>query len=83
MFIVVGLMVVSYFCNSFFQLVMNLNDTRFQSEAIDPNQPKKVKWVLAGPGGNMFSAHVNGSDVSSSVRQTWSEAFVSLIRDRS
>ncbi|CAA7032160.1 unnamed protein product [Microthlaspi erraticum] len=64
-------------------LAMNMNDTRFQSKVIDPTPPKKVKWVLAGPGGNMFSAHVNGLDVSSSVKQTWTEAFVSLIRDLS
>ncbi|CAH8386463.1 unnamed protein product [Eruca vesicaria subsp. sativa] len=46
------------------------------------NPPEKVKWVLTGRGGNMFSAHVSGSDVSGSVQKTWSEAFVSLIQDR-
>ncbi|KAF8102407.1 hypothetical protein N665_0198s0111 [Sinapis alba] len=49
---------------------------------VDENPPEKVKWVLNGPGGNMFSAHVSGSVVSSSVKQTWSEAFVSLMQDR-
>lgn len=49
---------------------------------IDPNPPEKVKWVLTGPEGDMFSANVMGSDVSSSVKQTWSETFVSLIQDR-
>ncbi|XP_010443760.1 PREDICTED: methyl-CpG-binding domain-containing protein 7-like [Camelina sativa] len=64
-------------------LAVNRNDTRFLKEVIDPNPPKKVKWVLTGPGGNMFTAKVSGSDVSSSVKQTWSEAFVSMIQDRS
>ncbi|XP_006280768.2 methyl-CpG-binding domain-containing protein 7 [Capsella rubella] len=64
-------------------LAVNRNDTRFLKEFIDPNPPKKVKWVLTGPGGNMFTAKVSGSDVSSSVKQTWSEAFVSMIQDRS
>ncbi|KAG2297349.1 hypothetical protein Bca52824_044018 [Brassica carinata] len=58
------------------------NGIGFESVDIDPNPPEKVKWVLTGPGGNMFSAHVSGSDVSSSVQQTWSEAFLSLIQER-
>ncbi|CAL9244294.1 unnamed protein product [Arabidopsis halleri] len=64
-------------------LLMNRNGTRFQNEVIDPNPPKKVKWVLTGPGGDKFTANVSGSDVSSLVKQTWSEAFVTLIQDRS
>ncbi|KAG7613601.1 DNA-binding domain superfamily [Arabidopsis suecica] len=64
-------------------LLMNRNGIRFQSEVIDPNPPKKVKWVLTGSGGNMFTANVRGSNVSSLVKHTWSEAFVSLIEDRS
>ncbi|KAL1208538.1 Methyl-CpG-binding domain-containing protein 7 [Cardamine amara subsp. amara] len=64
-------------------LAVSRFDTGFQNEVIDPNPPKKVKWVLTGPGGNMFTANVSGSDVSSSVKQTWSEAFVSLMQDRS
>ncbi|CAN7033128.1 unnamed protein product [Brassica oleracea var. botrytis] len=55
---------------------------RLLTVVVDENPPEKVKWVLNGPGGNMFSAHVSGSVVSSSVKQTWSEAFVSLIQDR-
>ncbi|CAN7140348.1 unnamed protein product, partial [Brassica rapa subsp. narinosa] len=55
---------------------------RLSTVVVDENPPEKVKWVLNGPGGNMFSAHVSGSVVSSSVKQTWSEAFVSLIQDR-
>lgn len=66
----------------FFQILANPNRTGFQTVVVDENPPEKVKWVLNGPGGNMFSAHVSGSVVSSSVKQTWSEAFVSLIQDR-
>ncbi|CAH8297308.1 unnamed protein product [Eruca vesicaria subsp. sativa] len=55
---------------------------RLSTVVVDENTPERVKWVLNGPGGNMFSAHVSGSVVSSSVKQTWSEAFVSLIQDR-
>ncbi|CAN8244415.1 unnamed protein product [Cochlearia groenlandica] len=58
-------------------LLMNRKD-----EFTDPKPPKKIKWVLTGPSGNMFTANVSGSDVSGLVRQTWSEAFVSLIQDR-
>ncbi|KAJ0229861.1 hypothetical protein HA466_0312860 [Hirschfeldia incana] len=58
------------------------NGTRFETVVIDPQPPKTVKWVFNGPEGNKFSAHVNGSDVSTSVKQTWSETFVSLIQDR-
>ncbi|CAH2069391.1 unnamed protein product [Thlaspi arvense] len=61
----------------------NLNITGFQTEDIDPTPPQKVKWVLTGPGGKMFSAHVGGSEISSSVKQTWSKAFVSMIQGRS
>ncbi|KFK27523.1 hypothetical protein AALP_AA8G394200 [Arabis alpina] len=60
-----------------------LSLTGFQAEVIDPNPPKKVKWVLTGSDGNTFTANMSGSDVSSSVKQKWSEAFVSLIQDRS
>ncbi|KAL0887228.1 hypothetical protein Bca101_011211 [Brassica carinata] len=55
---------------------------RLSTVVVDENPPEKVKWVLNGPGGNIFSAHVSGSVVSSSVKQTWSEAFVSLMQDR-
>lgn len=65
-----------------FQILADTNGIGFESVDIDPNPPEKVKWVLTGPGGNMFSAHVSGSDVSSSVQQTWSEAFLSLIQER-
>ncbi|KAF8053387.1 hypothetical protein N665_1422s0009 [Sinapis alba] len=58
------------------------NGIGFETVVIDPNPPEKVKWVLRGPGGDMFSAHVSGLDVYSSVKQTWSETFVSLIQDR-
>lgn len=64
------------------QILANPDGVGFESVAIDPNPPEKVKWVLTGPGGNMFSAHVSGSDVSSSVQKTWSETFVSLIQER-
>ncbi|VVB17340.1 unnamed protein product [Arabis nemorensis] len=60
-----------------------LSLTGFQAEVIDQNPPDKVKWVLTGPDGNMFTANMSGSDVSSSIKQKWSEAFVSLIQGRS
>ena len=66
----------------FFQILANPDGIGFESVDIDPNPPEKVKWVLTGPSGNMFSAHVSGSDVSSSVQKTWSEAFVSLLQER-
>ncbi|VVB16615.1 unnamed protein product [Arabis nemorensis] len=53
-----------------------LSLTGFQTEVIDQNPPERVKWVLTSPDGNMFSANMSGSDVSSSVKQKWSEAFV-------
>ncbi|KAF8054515.1 hypothetical protein N665_1327s0001, partial [Sinapis alba] len=34
------------------------NGIGFETVVIDPNPPEKVKWVLRGPGGDMFSAHV-------------------------
>ncbi|KAF8082730.1 hypothetical protein N665_0809s0032 [Sinapis alba] len=61
-------------------ILSNSDGIGFESVDIDLNPPEKVKWVLTGPGGNMFSAHVSGSDVSSSVQKAWSEAFVSLIQ---
>lgn len=64
------------------QILANPDGTGFESVDIDPNPPEKVKWVLTGPVGSMFSAHVSGSDVSSSLQKTWSEAFVSLIQER-
>ncbi|CAF2120948.1 hypothetical protein BRARA_C01071 [Brassica rapa] len=63
-------------------ILANPDGIGFESVDIDPNPPEKVKWVLTGPSGNMFSAHVSGSDVSSSVQKTWSEAFVSLLQER-
>ncbi|KAJ0261395.1 Methyl-CpG-binding domain-containing protein 7 [Hirschfeldia incana] len=63
-------------------ILANPDGIGFESVDIDPNPPEKVKWVLTGPGGKMFSAHVSGSDVSGSVQKTWSEAFVSLIQER-
>ncbi|XP_010535533.1 PREDICTED: methyl-CpG-binding domain-containing protein 7 isoform X2 [Tarenaya hassleriana] len=64
-------------------LVMNRNDTDLRDNVTHQNRPEKVKWVLTGPGGNMFRPYINGSAVSGSVRDQWSEAFVSLIQDRS
>ncbi|KAJ4875117.1 Methyl-CpG-binding domain-containing protein 7 [Raphanus sativus] len=40
---------------------------RLSAVVIDEKPPEKVNWVLNGPGGNMFSAHVSGSVVPSSV----------------
>ncbi|KAJ0245934.1 hypothetical protein HA466_0175380 [Hirschfeldia incana] len=59
------------------------NGTGSETEVVEPNPPpEKVKWLLTGSEGDMFSANVKGSDVSTSVKQTWSETFVSLIQDR-
>ncbi|KDO72960.1 hypothetical protein CISIN_1g020861mg [Citrus sinensis] len=38
--------------------------------------PAKVKWVLGGPGGNVWNALMNESVVPDSVKQEWSEIFV-------
>lgn len=38
--------------------------------------PAKVKWVLGGPGGNVWNALMNESVVPESVKQEWSEIFV-------
>ncbi|CAN8301240.1 unnamed protein product [Cochlearia groenlandica] len=62
-------------------LLTKQNNSGYKTEVIDSNPPKRVKWVLTGPSGDMFSAHVSGSEVSSSVKQTWSEAFISVIQD--
>ncbi|CAH8335218.1 unnamed protein product [Eruca vesicaria subsp. sativa] len=61
--------------------LMIWNGTGFDTVVTYPKPPEKVKWVFTGPEGYMFSAHVSGSDVSSSVKRTWSETFVSLIQD--
>ncbi|GAY38166.1 hypothetical protein CUMW_034640 [Citrus unshiu] len=38
--------------------------------------PAKVKWVLGGPGGNVWNALMNESVVPDSVKQEWSKIFV-------
>lgn len=37
------------------------NGTGFEPVVIDPSPPEKVKWLLTGPEGDMFGAHVGGS----------------------
>ncbi|KAH9701111.1 methyl-CpG-binding domain-containing protein 7 [Citrus sinensis] len=43
--------------------------------------PAKVKWVLGGPGGNVWNALMNESVVPDSVKQEWSEIFVFSINE--
>ncbi|GAV57883.1 MBD domain-containing protein [Cephalotus follicularis] len=43
--------------------------------------PAKVKWVLSGPGGNMWNAFMGESLVPEYVKQKWSETFVISIQD--
>ncbi|XP_031247599.1 methyl-CpG-binding domain-containing protein 7-like [Pistacia vera] len=45
-----------------------------------PSLPAKVKWVLGGPGGNMWNPFVGESMVPESVKQEWSETFVNSIQ---
>lgn len=44
--------------------------------------PAKVKWVLGGPGGNVWNALMNESVVPDSVKQEWSEIFVFSINQK-
>ncbi|KAG6681537.1 hypothetical protein I3843_13G085400 [Carya illinoinensis] len=42
--------------------------------------PAKINWVLSGPGsGNVWSAFINESIVPDSVKQKWSEKFITTI----
>ncbi|BFG34212.1 hypothetical protein CerSpe_204860 [Prunus speciosa] len=41
--------------------------------------PAKVNWVLGGPGGSMWNPFMEDSKVPDSVKQKWSETFVSAI----
>ncbi|XP_070675004.1 methyl-CpG-binding domain-containing protein 7-like isoform X2 [Malus domestica] len=45
----------------------------------NPSPPAKVNWVLGGPGGNMWNAFMDDSKVPDSVKQKWSETFVSSV----
>ncbi|KAF3453825.1 hypothetical protein FNV43_RR04266 [Rhamnella rubrinervis] len=46
-------------------------------------RPSKINWVLAGPGGNMWSPFMGESMVPESVKQKWSETFISSIHEGS
>ncbi|KAM7278897.1 hypothetical protein ACFE04_006031 [Oxalis oulophora] len=46
------------------------------------SRPEKVKWVLSGPGGNMWKAIIGESMVSESIKQNWFETFVLRIQDK-
>ena len=46
-------------------------------------RPLKINWVLAGPGGNMWSPFMGESMVPESVKQKWSETFISAIHEGS
>lgn len=46
-------------------------------------QPSKINWVLAGPRGNMWSPFEGEYMVPESVKQKWSETFISSIHKRS
>lgn len=47
------------------------------------SRPLKVNWVLAGPGGNMWTPYVGECVVPDSVKQKWSETFISSIHEGS
>ncbi|PRQ33908.1 putative DNA-binding domain-containing protein [Rosa chinensis] len=54
-------------------------ETSRPSELTNGSPPTKVKWVLAGPGGNMWNPFIDDSRVADSVKQMWSEIFKSSI----
>ncbi|XP_062014010.1 uncharacterized protein LOC133730437 [Rosa rugosa] len=54
-------------------------ETSRPSELTNCSPPTKVKWVLAGPGGNMWNPFIDDSRVADSVKQMWSEIFKSSI----
>ncbi|KAK9940388.1 hypothetical protein M0R45_017052 [Rubus argutus] len=56
-------------------------ETGRPSELNIGSPPTKVNWVLAGPGGNMWSPFMDDSRVADSVKQKWSEIFKSSIYD--
>ncbi|XP_050367675.1 methyl-CpG-binding domain-containing protein 7-like [Argentina anserina] len=56
-------------------------ETSRPSKLANGSPPKKVKWVLAGPGGNMWNPFMDDSRVSDSVKEKWSEIFKSTIAD--
>ncbi|KAL5764275.1 hypothetical protein ACOSP7_016629 [Xanthoceras sorbifolium] len=47
-----------------------------------PRRPAKVKWVLGGPGGNIWNPLIDEALVSESAKQEWSEKFVFAIHER-
>lgn len=56
-------------------------ETGRPSELNIGSPPRKVNWVLAGPGGNMWNPIMDDSRVADSVKQKWSEIFKSSIYD--
>lgn len=52
------------------------------SALISCQPPAKIKWVLNGLGGNAWSPVIDGSPVSESVKQKWSETFFLTLNDR-
>ncbi|GMN24328.1 hypothetical protein TIFTF001_000508 [Ficus carica] len=45
--------------------------------------PSTINWVLAGPGGDMWSPFVDDLMVPEPVKQKWSETFISSLHDDS
>ncbi|EXC35060.1 Methyl-CpG-binding domain-containing protein 7 [Morus notabilis] len=43
--------------------------------------PSTMNWVLAGPGGDMWTPFIGESMVLESVKQKWSETFISSLND--
>lgn len=43
--------------------------------------PSTINWVLAGPGGDMWSPFVDDLMVPEPVKQKWSDTFISSLHD--
>ncbi|GKV01020.1 hypothetical protein SLEP1_g13620 [Rubroshorea leprosula] len=44
--------------------------------------PTKVKWVLGGPGRNLWNPFMGESEVPENIQQTWSKTFILSIEER-
>ncbi|XP_034687267.1 methyl-CpG-binding domain-containing protein 7 isoform X2 [Vitis riparia] len=44
--------------------------------------PKKVNWVLTGPGGDVWSPYINASAVPESIKQTWAKIFMLHVNEK-
>ncbi|GKV08182.1 hypothetical protein SLEP1_g19851 [Rubroshorea leprosula] len=44
--------------------------------------PAKVKWVLGGPGTNLWNSFMGESGVPENVQKTWFKTFILSIEER-